>query len=83
MKNLEEAYLELANAIVIQAANDYRAAAIKLKKNPDDVNAWKMKRECVRFFNSKWCRELTNADPKKILEQLKKEDKNDEKEIEE
>jgi hypothetical protein len=74
-----DGYEALANAIIIQAANDYRAAAKRLKKKPDDVNAWKMKRECVRFFNSKWCRELTNADTIKILERLKKEDKNDEK----
>lgn len=74
-----DGYEALANAIIIQAANDYRAAAKRLKKKPDDELAWAMKRECARFFNSEWCQMLTNADPKKILERLKKEDKNDEK----
>lgn len=64
-------YENLANAIVIQAAKDYRKSLSRLSRNPKNSDALKRKRECERFFHSVWCRELTNIDPKYILETLK------------
>jgi len=60
-----EPYQELANAIIIQAAKDYRKA---LKY--DDI---KMKRDCVRFFRSKWFKTLTELDGEILIEKLKSE----------
>lgn len=60
-----EPYQELANAIIIQAANDYRKA---LKY--DDRG---MKRDCLRFFRSEWFQILTKIDGEALIEKLKSE----------
>lgn len=64
----------LANAIVIQAAKDYKAAYRKLnnsrKKNSE---AERMKNECLRFFRSKWFTELTKVDGEYLIRRLNKE----------
>ena len=66
-------YEELANAIVEQAAKDYREMRRKLRKNPDDMTARGQMGEVVRFFHSRWFGILTDANPDYILEQLKEE----------
>ena len=66
-------YEELANAIVEQAAKDYREMRRKLKKNPNDMTARGQMGEVVRFFHSRWFGILTDANPDYILEQLKEE----------
>lgn len=67
--DLSRNYEELANAIVMQAVKDYRAAL----KKPESRAAVSMQREVERFFRSVWFSELTIIDPKFILEGLKKE----------
>lgn len=66
-------YEELANAIVEQAAKDYREIRRKLRKNPNDMTARGQMGEVVRFFHSRWFGILTDANPDYILEQLKEE----------
>ena len=66
-------YEELANAIVEQAAKDYREMRRKLGKNPNDMTARGQMGEVVRFFHSRWFGILTDANPDYILEQLKEE----------
>ena len=66
-------YEELANAIVEQAAKDYREMRRKLSKNPNDMTARGQMGEVVRFFHSRWFGILTDANPDYILEQLKEE----------
>ena len=66
-------YEELANAIIIQAAKDYRAAGKALKKTPGSMSDIKTVRECERFFNSDWFRTLTNVDGGSLLEKLREE----------
>lgn len=66
-------YEELANAIVEQAAKDYREMRRKLKKNPRDMTARGQMGEVVKFFHSRWFGILTDANPDYILEQLKEE----------
>lgn len=66
-------YEELANAIVEQAAKDYREMRRKLKKNPNDMTARGQMGEVVKFFHSRWFGILTDANPDYILEQLKEE----------
>ena len=68
-------YEELANAIVEQAAKDYREMRRKLKKNPNDMTARGQMGEVVRFFHSRWFGILTDANPDYILEQLKEENR--------
>ena len=64
----------LANAIVAQAAKDYRTAVRRLKKHPDSRQATAMKRECERFFHSGWYGVLTGADPGYILKRIREEE---------
>ena len=68
-----DGYGELAQAIILQAVKDYRKSLRMLKRNPDSI-AWnKEKRDCERFFHSRWFRVLSGADPDLILEGLRKE----------
>lgn len=62
-------YEDLANAIILQAARDYRAAL----KKPDDRAAAAMQREVERFFRSAWFVELTDVEPEVISEGLRRE----------
>ena len=59
---MNEAYENLANAIVELAILDYKKA--KASKNYGKV------KECERFFNSEWCKMLTNLDINKIIWRL-------------
>ena len=57
-------YEDLANAIILQAINDYAYADIK---EEDAKKAEAVKNECVRFFKGKWITLLTNVDPDYLL----------------
>ena len=65
-------YSDLANAIIVQAANDYRKALRQLKRNPTYASARYTKAEVERFFHSEWFHYLTDADPDYIIEHLKR-----------
>ena len=58
-------YEELANAIVLQAVNDYRLAR-KKKESAKQV-------ALVQFFRSKWFAVLTNIDGRLLEQKLKEE----------
>ena len=69
--HIEKAYRNLANAIVIQAANDYRNALNGKGygyKSPEYVL-----KETTRFFHSSWYLSLTKVDGDFIMEQLDRE----------
>lgn len=69
-------YQLLANAIVLQAANDWKRANMELKKAKPLSRKWlsweNLRKECEEFFRSEWCGELTGLDGNYILERLKK-----------
>jgi len=52
-------YEILANAIVEQAAKDYRWARTALAKDAENVAAAAMRSETERFFRSAWFGQLT------------------------
>ena len=66
-------YENLANAIIIVAADDYRKARKKLFKNPDDWKAQSTVKEVERFFMSKWYEVLTTVEGRYIINRLKAE----------
>ena len=68
-----EPHQVLANAIIIQAAEDYREALRQLKIHPEDRSAQYQARSIERFFESEWCRRLTKADPLYIRDRIRKE----------
>lgn len=53
-------YENLANAIIIQAAKDYKKALKALKRNSRYEPALFIKRDCEKFFRSAWFAVLTN-----------------------
>lgn len=66
-------YEMLANAIVVQAAKDYRAARRKPLKDPYSINALKTVKEVEVFFRSDWFKVLTPVDGGTILKLLEEE----------
>ena len=63
----------LANAIIEQAAKDYRAARKKLLKNPYHLASMRTVEEVEVFFRSRWFRVLTSANGPAILKMLEEE----------
>ena len=63
----------LANAIIIQAAADYRLALKQLRQNPLFQPAIRMSYEVERFFRSDWFSILTRINGVELLARLKTE----------
>jgi len=68
-----DTYEQLANAIVLQAAKDYRDALKKLKKRPHYEPAKYTIAEVESFFHSDWYRELTSVDGDYLLNKIRSE----------
>ena len=68
-----EQWEDLANAIIIRAAFDYREVRVALKENPDDYRLLRELKSIERFFLSDWYRHLTTVEGRYILRRLKKE----------
>lgn len=67
----ENGFEMLANAIVKQAADDYRSACKTLIKKPDPFSAKERIREVEKFLRSGWYQALTTVDGEYILQRLK------------
>ena len=63
---------DLADAIIIQAASDYRKAHYRNSKHPHQVDTLREIHSLERFFLSKWFATLTTLDGKQLLHNLKK-----------
>ena len=66
-------YENLANAVIVTAADDYRSAMKKLQKDPDNILARSTVDECASFFRSAWFEILSDADGEYILQRLRDE----------
>lgn len=73
MNNNLNPYDELANAIVLQAAKDYRDANKKLSKGRRNQEAERVKNDCLRFFRSQWFSVLTEIDVEFLIRRLDEE----------
>lgn len=71
---MSDPYENLANAIILQAVKDYRAARKKLKYHPKNKEAKLMVQDCEEFFCSDWFAALTAADGRRLLDKLKEEE---------
>lgn len=67
----DEAYVYLANAIVMQAFQDLKKSLKRLKKKPFDGSAMYVKKDCERFFRSEWFKILCSVSGEKIVEMAK------------
>ena len=70
---MTDPYEELAQAIILQAVKDYRAARKKLKKRPDNKDAQDMLAGCEEFFLSHRFKLFTDIDGERLLHKLQEE----------
>ena len=66
-------YRELANAIILQAAREFRPAYRRLKLHPDDEKARDRVSEITEFFYSERFCLMTNLDGPALLNQMMRE----------
>ena len=69
-KQTGNAYENLANAVIAQAAEDYRAALKKIKAHPKNKDAIDEALRIERFFRSGWYQRLTNVDGEFLIRKL-------------
>ena len=70
---MTDPYENLASAIVITAAKDYRDALQSLTRNKNNDKAKRMKEEVERFFNSDWYSVLTDLDGAFLMRKIQEE----------
>lgn len=70
---MTDPYESLANAIILQAAKDYRVARKKLKYHPKNKDAKLMIEDLEGFFRSDWFAALTTIDGELLLRKLQEE----------
>ena len=70
---MNENWEKFAQAIILQAVEDYRKCRRLVRRKPGQIEAQKMIREVEAFFRSRWFKQLSEADGNMILEGLKKE----------
>ncbi len=66
-------YEDLANAIVLQAAKDYRKTLKTLRMHPKSRSAKADRDELERFFRSPWYASLTSVDGGTLIRKLQEE----------
>ena len=66
-------YEDLANAIVLQAAKDYRKALKTLRVYPKSRSAKADRDELERFFRSPWYARLTSVDGETLIRKIREE----------
>lgn len=71
---MTDPYQNLANAIILSAVKDWRAARKRLKKKPQNKDAQIALAECEQFFRSAWFSTLTDLDGELLIQKLYKED---------
>lgn len=69
----EDPHERLANAIILQAASDYRRNLKKLKKNPQNRDVLNEVMRIEKFFRSSWYQVLTTVDGEFLIQKLRKE----------
>ena len=73
-KNLaEDPYERLANAIILQAVTDYRAALKRIKWKPEDRETIDEAMRVESFFRSGWYSQLTAVDVEYLILRLQDE----------
>ena len=69
-KQIGDPYENLANAVIAQAAEDYRRLLKRAKKNPANREALDEALQIERFFRSGWYQRLTNVDGEFLIRKL-------------
>lgn len=66
-----DAYKNLANAVVMNAVDEYKKAYKAFIKEPDDKETLSEIRSLERFFHSQWFHFLTSIDGDKLLSYIR------------
>ena len=69
----EDPYERLANAIILNAVADCRAALKKIKRNPKSKAAIDEALQLEKFFGCSWYQQLTSVDGKFLIRKLQDE----------
>ena len=67
----EEAYENLANAIVVSAADEYKEAYLRVKRNPYNEGTKQELKGIESFFYSDWFLMLTKVDAGYLLRRIR------------
>ena len=67
---MDESYQNLANAIILQAVKDFRAAYRRLKRFPNDRAAGSEVRDITKFFCSQYFEALSTLDGPALLQKI-------------
>jgi hypothetical protein len=67
----QEAYENLANAIIKLAADDYKSALIRLKRHPESESTKADVKRQEKFFYSEWYEVLTDLDASYLIRKMK------------
>ena len=70
---MEDGWALLSEAIVLQAAEDYRTALRALRRRPDLRPARRRRTALERFFRSRWFSTLSGLDPERLISALREE----------
>ena len=70
---VEDPYERLANAIILQAVTDYRAALKRIKRKPEDRETIDEAMRVESFFRSGWYSQLTAVDGEYLIRRLQDE----------
>lgn len=68
---MTDPYENLANAIIVLAAKDYRRVLRRLQRFPHDKDSLRQRDSLERFFRSAWFGVLTKADPEALMKKLR------------
>ena len=71
-KIIMKCWEDLANAVVLRAAEDYGLVCRALRRNPYSRRNIKRKRSLERFFRSRWFHTLCTLEAEPLLEQIGK-----------
>ena len=74
--DIETAYENCGNAIIIQAAEDYKRAYKAVMSGKASYEMRARAEECEDFFESEWFKELTSIDEKRLMQKLREESRN-------
>jgi hypothetical protein len=68
---IKRATEDLANAIILDAVEDYKRALTRLKNHPESKAMKRDVKEIEKFFYSDWFLMLTNLDPSYLTRKVK------------
>ena len=71
--DMQVEYEALAQAIVLQAVEDYRTARRRLRNPEKRRSAQATIRHVEHFFRTRWCGMLADIDGEKLIQNLKEE----------